>query len=115
MAVTPLSGRMWTSLECTTHLNVIDAPPNRTPGMLDVVVCVTSSNSLSIEEPKSSMAYCEANSLAPDSVAERVLRRERQLQQHGCEIGLDPAVVRRCTQETRLIEVDKAAVGQHVP
>lgn len=46
---TPLSGRIRTSPACSTHRNVIEAPPRRTPGMFDVVDWVTSSNSLFIE------------------------------------------------------------------
>nr|CUV10814.1 protein of unknown function [Ralstonia solanacearum] len=48
--VTPLSGRMMGLLAWSTHLNVIDAPPKRTPGMFWVTFWVTNSNSFPIPE-----------------------------------------------------------------
>src|SRR5882757_3454324 len=49
VVMTPLSGRITQLPVCATYLKVIDAPPNRTPAMFDVVDSVTSSNSLTID------------------------------------------------------------------
>ncbi|MFM0633021.1 hypothetical protein, partial [Paraburkholderia xenovorans] len=68
VVMTPLSGRITRLPACATYLKVIDAPPNRTPAMFDVVDSATSSNALIIDaqnRPSSTIKFPATSKTLP--------------------------------------------------